>query len=482
MAKKREGPVQALTVALIIFVMCTFVLAVTTYVFYAQNEDNKAAKKEADNAANEARQSLATAERTQKDLLESRIGVNEGDSIDAVDKELASLQDKVKKYGGDGNTTPTYREIIKTLDKALANKDSANKTLEANIRDLESNLAASRASLDEKTESHNSAIDEKQKELARISQENKKWQDDFTERYQASIQEIEKERAEKERLIALEDQITKFILPSLKAESQQNYKAAQGDPASQLQIIAKELNEQIAAIKKKNQVLGYMRIADQRVIDYIHSYIKNSLPEDRVEGFDGTVVVVNELEQTVVIAFPQTYSLRIGTIFSVYNPGEHLPLTSSKKALVEIISKDDSKRTARGRVLGGSNFDPVLKGDAVATNLWSPLMPLQVVLAGRIQLDQDSATDNEDLKELIEKAGGTVTDQVSYMTTFVVDAGMPNQQEQDDEYREQKRQRQATIERAKELGVKILNTDRFLEMFGLEENYFDADHLVTPTP
>ena len=109
-------------------------------------------------------------------------------------------------------------------------------------------------------------------------------------------------------------------------------------------------------------------------------------------------------------------------------------------------------------------------------------MPLQVVLAGRIQLDQDSATDNEDLKELIEKAGGTVTDQVSYMTTFVVDAGMPNQQEQDDEYREQKRQRQATIERAKELGVKILNTDRFLEMFGLEENYFDADHLVTPTP
>ena len=482
MAKKREGPVQALTIALIIFVMCTFVLAVTTYVFYAQNEDNKVAKKEADNAANEARQSLATAEQAQKDLLESRIGVNEGDSIDAVDKELASLQDKVKKYGGDGNTTPTYRGIIKTLDKALVNKDSANKTLEANIRDLESDLAASRASLDEKTESHNSAIDEKQKELARVSQESKKWQDEFTERYQASIQEIEKERAEKERLIALEDQIKKFILPSLNAESQQKYKAAQDDPASQLQIIAKELNEQIAAIKKKNQVLGYMRIADQRVIDYIHSYIKNSLPEDRVEGFDGTVVVVNELEQTVVIAFPQTYSLRIGTIFSVYNPGEHLPLTSSKKALVEIVSKDDSKRTARGRVLRGSNFDPVLKGDAVATNLWSPLMPLQVVLAGHIQLDQDSATDDEDLKELIENAGGTVTDQVSYMTTFVVDAGMPNQQEQDDEYREQKRQRQAILDRAKELGIKILNTDRFLEMFGLEENYFDADHLVTPTP
>lgn len=482
MAKKREGPVQALTIALIIFVMCTFVLAVTTYVFYAQNEDAKAAKIAADDAANQARQSLATAEQSQKDLLESRIGVNEGDSIEAVDKELASLQDKAKKYGDDGNATPTYRGLIQTLDKALANKDSANKTLEANVRDLEVELAASRTSLDEKTETHSAAIDEKQKELAKVSQDSQKWQDEFTERYQASVQEVEKERAEKERLIALEDQIKKFVLPSMRPESQQKYKAAKDNPSSQLEIIAEELSDQIAAIKKKNQVLGYMRIADRRVIDYIHSYIKNSLPEDRVEGFDGTVVVVNELEQSVVIAFPQTTSLRIGTIFSVYNPGEHLPLTSAKKALVEIVSKNDSKRTARGRVLRGSNFDPVVEGDAVATNIWSPMMPLQVVLVGHVQLDRDSATDDEDLKNLVESAGGTVTDQVSYTTTFVIDAGMPNQQEQDDEYREQKRQRQAVLDRANELGVKILNTARFLEMFGLEENYFDADHLVTPTP
>ncbi len=482
MAKKREGPVQALTIALIIFVMCTFVLAVTTYVFYAQNEDAKAAKKAADDEVNQARQSLAAAEQSQKDLLESRIGVNEGDSIEAVDKELASLQDKAKKYGDDGNTTPTYRGLIQTLDKALANKDSANKTLEANVRNLEVELAASRASLDEKTEAHSAAIDEKQKELTKVSQDSQKWQDEFTERYQASVQEVEKERAEKERLIALEDQIKKFVLPSMRPESQQKYRAAKDDPSSQLEIIAEELNDQIAAIKKKNQVLGYMRIADRRVIDYIHSYIKNSLPEDRVEGFDGTVVVVNELEQSVVIAFPQTTSLRIGTIFSVYNPGVHLPLTSAKKAIVEIVSKNDSKRTARGRVLRGSNFDPVVEGDVVATNIWSPMMPLQVVLVGHVQLDRDAATDDEDLKNLVESAGGTVTDQVSYTTTFVIDAGMPNQQEQDDEYREQKRQRQAVLDRANELGVKILNTARFLEMFGLEENYFDADHLVTPTP
>jgi hypothetical protein len=482
MAKKREGPVQALTIALIIFVMCTFVLAVTTYVFYAQNEDAKAAKIAADEAADQARQSFAEGEQLLKDLLESKIGVNEGDSIETVDEELGKLRDKAKDYGDDKNVTPTYRGLIQTLEKAIANKDSANKSLVAEKKSLMDERDKIRASLDATTESHNAEIDEKQKELAKVSQDSQKWQDEFTERYQASVQEVEKERAEKERLIALEDQIKKFVLPSMRPESQQKYKAAKDNPSSQLEIIAEELSDQIAAIKKKNQVLGYMRIADRRVIDYIHSYIKNSLPEDRVEGFDGTVVVVNELEQSVVIAFPQTTSLRIGTIFSVYNPGEHLPLTSAKKALVEIVSKNDSKRTARGRVLRGSNFDPVVEGDAVATNIWSPMMPLQVVLVGHVQLDRDSATDDEDLKNLVESAGGTVTDQVSYTTTFVIDAGMPNQQEQDDEYREQKRQRQAVLDRANELGVKILNTARFLEMFGLEENYFDADHLVTPTP
>ena len=107
MAKKKASAVQALTIALIIFVMCTFVLAVTTYVFYAQNEDAKVAKEAAEDAATEARQSLTTAEQAQKDLLEARIGVNPGDSIEAVDKELAGLQEKAKKYGAE-----MYRHLI----------------------------------------------------------------------------------------------------------------------------------------------------------------------------------------------------------------------------------------------------------------------------------------------------------------------------------------------------------------------------------
>ena len=71
MAKKKASAVQALTIA-DHFVMCTFVLAELTYVFYAQNEDAKVAKVAAEKAANEARQNLATAEQSQKELAEAR--------------------------------------------------------------------------------------------------------------------------------------------------------------------------------------------------------------------------------------------------------------------------------------------------------------------------------------------------------------------------------------------------------------------------
>ena len=481
MAKKREGPVQALTIALIIFVMCTFVLAVTTYVFYAQNEDNKVAKKEADKAANEARQSLATAEQAQKKLLESKIGVNEGDSIDAVDKELASLQSKVKEYGGDGNTTPTYRGIIKTLDVALANTDAANKSLVAEKKLLEGERDKAKTDLTARIASHDAAMNEQQEKLADASQESKEWQDKFNERYDKTKQDLDKERTEKERLIALEDYIKTKIIPFMPEEKKEKYEAAKDDPAKILEILENEYNTQRASIKKQNEILGYMRIADRRVTDYIHNYIEQHMPEDRVEGFDGTIVVVNELEQTVIVAFPQTASLRIGTIFSVYNPSEQLPLTSSKKALVEIVSKDENNKTARGRVLRGSNFDPVLKGDVVATNLWNPLMPLEVVIVGHVEIDRDAGTDDEDIKNLVKIAGGSVVDDVSYTTTFLVDAG---QASEDDtaEFKEINERREKEKLEAEKFGIMIIQIDRFLEMFGLEENYFDADHLVTPTP
>ena len=481
MAKKKASAIQALTIALIIFVMCTFVLAVTTYVFYAQNQDAKVAKIQAENAANEARQSLTASQQSQKDLLESRIGVDPGDSIDAVDKELASLQDTAKKYGGDENTTPTYRGLIKTFNNALKSANADNASLASENRDLQGKLKTTQSNLQETQSSHNKTMDEKQTEIDAIGKAREETAAKFTAETEELTRALNAANDKAARLADLEKQIHDEVAPYITPDRRNKFSSAD-NAADQVAIVLEELTDRDSLIQRQNQVLGAMRIADpalQRTI------LAATPADDRIDGFDGRVIVVNELERSVLMRFPRTIGIRPGMLFFVYEPTEQMPLISSKKGILEIVSVE-SGTVARGRILNTSNYNPIVNGDAVATSLWSPLMPLEVVFVGHIQIDRDSETDDQALEDLIKKVGGDVTQTVSHTTSLLVDAGIPDQTGAADENPgwddAAKQRRRINLQQANKLGIKVVRIDGFLELFGLEENYFDADHLVTPTP
>ncbi|MFL2863047.1 MAG: BRCT domain-containing protein [Pirellulales bacterium] len=481
MAKKKASAVQALTIALIIFVMCTFVLAVTTYVFYAQNEDAKVAKEAAEDAATEARQSLTTAEQAQKDLLEARIGVNPGDSIEAVDKELAGLQEKAKKYGGEENATPTYRELIKTFDSALKSANGDNASLTAENRDLQDKLKSSQKNLKDIQVSHSETMDEKQKEIDAIGKAREETAAKFTAESQKLTEDLNAANDKASRLADLEKQIHDEVGPYISPSRRDKFSAA-NNAADQVAIVLEELTIRDKLINQQNQVLGAMRVADPTLQRYI---LAATPADDRIDGFDGRVVVVNERERSVLVRFPRTIGIRPGMLFFAYEPMEQMPLISAKKGILEIVSVE-SGTVARGRILNTSNYNPIVEGDAVATSLWSPLMPLEVVFVGHIQIDRDSATDDQELEDLIQKVGGDVAQTVSHTTSLLVDAGVPNQSGVSGENlgwdEAAKRRRTINLQQANKLGIKVVRIDGFLELFGLEENYFDADHLVTPTP
>ena len=481
MAKKKASAVQALTIALIIFVMCTFVLAVTTYVFYAQNEDAKVAKEAAEDAATEARQSLTTAEQAQKDLLEARIGVNPGDSIEAVDKELAGLQEKAKKYGGEENATPTYRELIKTFDNALKSANGDNASLTAENRDLQDKLKSSQKNLKDIQVSHSETMDEKQKEIDAIGKAREETAAKFTAESQKLTEDLNAANDKASRLADLEKQIHDEVGPYISPSRRDKFSAA-NNAADQVAIVLEELTIRDKLINQQNQVLGAMRVADPTLQRYI---LAATPADDRIDGFDGRVVVVNERERSVLVRFPRTIGIRPGMLFFAYEPMEQMPLISAKKGILEIVSVE-SGTVARGRILNTSNYNPIVEGDAVATSLWSPLMPLEVVFVGHIQIDRDSATDDQELEDLIQKVGGDIAQTVSHTTSLLVDAGVPNQPGVSGENlgwdEAAKRRRTINLQQANKLGIKVVRIDGFLELFGLEENYFDADHLVTPTP
>lgn len=459
--------------------MLTFVLAVTSYVFFAQVADAQKAQQSAEDAAREVNKKLSAAEAANKGLIETSIGAEPGATVDLIDEELASWRDRAKLEGA-ANETPSYRSLVQTYETALKNANKDNDSLVQQNEQLKADLEKEQSSLSDANNSHAKALKKTQDDLAEVQKQRQEAQEKFDTETENIQQQLEAANKKASRLESLEEKIHDEVAPYVSFARRDDFSAAE-DAADQVAILIEELKDRDSAIRRQNQVLGAMRVADTRLQGEI---LAATPADDRIDGFDGHIVVVNEREHSVLIRYPRTIGIRPGMLFFVYEPRDQLPLISLKKGVVEVVAVE-SGTIARARILDTSTYDPIVTGDAVATSLWSPLMPLEVVVVGHIQLDQDSATDNDDLENLINSVGGTVVDTVTHSSSMVVDAGEPRQtgdREIAGWTNAEKQRRETNIKLANKKGVKVVRIDGFLELFGLEENYFDADHLVTPTP
>ena len=479
MAKKKTSAVQLLTVSLIIFVMLTFVLAVTSYVFYAQVADAQKAQQAAEDASRETSQKLDSSKQENKDLIETSIGAEPGATIDLIDEELATWGNRAK-LEGTANKTPSYRKLVQTYETALQNANKDNDSLVEENKELKADLEKVQADHSDARDSHAKNLKKAQDDLAEVQKNRQEAQEKFDKETENIQKKLSAANDKANRLESLEKKIHDEVAPYVSFARRDDFAAA-SNAADQVAILIEELKDRDFAIQRQNQVLGAMRVADTRLQGAI---LAATPADDRIDGFDGHIVIVNEGERSVLIRYPRTIGIRPGMLFFVYNPGDQLPLISSKKGVLEVVAIE-SGTTARARILDTSTFDPIVTGDAVATSLWSPLMPLEVVVVGHIQLDQDSATDNDDVEDLIRSVGGNVANTVTHSSSILVDAGEPRQtggKEVAGWTNADKERRKLNISLANRMGVKVVRIDGFLELFGLEENYFDADHLVTPTP
>ena len=480
MAKKTASAIQALTISLIIFVMLTFVLAVTTYVFFAQKQDAVVASKTANEAATTAQQKQREAEKAAQDMLKEVIGADDGQTVEDIKTELTGMRDKVKG-SADENMTPQYRLLVKTLDEAVQKANDDNRSLNEEKRRLKDELDAAKKGRKSDQDKHDDQFNKKVAELKAVADARKQMNDEFEKRASDLNRQLEAANEKAERLQSLEDKIRREAAPYVAIERRDDFEAAD-TAAAQVAMLLDELKLRDEVVRRQNEVLGAMRIADPSLQDAI---LAATPADDRIDGFDGRIVLVNELEQSVLISFPRTIGIRPGMLFFVYTPGDQLPMVAEKKGILEIVAVE-SGTTARGRVLNTSTRDPILLGDGVATSLWSPLRPLEVVVVGHVQLDRDSAADTDRLEALISSVGGRVAETVSHSTSLVVDAGEPRQVGEvggrDDWTNQDKARRLQNLTQAAKLGVKVVRIDGFLELFGLEQNYFEADYLVTPTP
>ena len=128
MAANRASAQQGLTIALIVFVMLTFILAVTTYLFFKKASDADTAMTAANADSSKAKQEMQKVAEDRAKLL-GILGFPEGTAVADVETETNEAFEK--KYGDFRDDQKAYLKLSDWLLGAVKSKDEALKTLQA---------------------------------------------------------------------------------------------------------------------------------------------------------------------------------------------------------------------------------------------------------------------------------------------------------------------------------------------------------------
>jgi len=196
---------------------------------------------------------------------------------------------------------------------------------------------------------------------------------------------------------------------------------------------------------------------------------------------DGRILMACPGDEVVYINLGRKNALTLGLQFAVYSAATGIPADGRSKAQVEVVSI--SEASAECRIVSVSPTDVILEGDLIANPVYDPNRPLSFVVIGHFDLDRDGTPERDGAKAvraLVKDWGGTVSDDLTPLTDFVViGAAPPKPRAQADlpaDQAEQQRARQRvwddytkTLENAKSLSVPVLTQDVFLNFLGYRE-------------
>ena len=469
--------VASLTIALIVFVMLTFVLAITTYLFFKQRLDEAKRATEASAEMEKARTDLNLATQDRRKLLEI-LGVPDDKTVAQVEAETNA------RFAGDFigfDAEPrSYLKLVDWLTEAIRTKESQMDALRI---DHEKVIADKDKTIEGEKAAAARAAEEREK-VAQDAASEKKNFDESRGKHESQQQELTAKRdqaqAEAAAFQKLKDEVAKaaqFLDPT----QLKDFEEKKSDPEGQLDVVYKALRARAKVIEKQNEMLAKLRGGDPAV----QAAVLASMPQDdRIDGFDGHIIAVNEGDRTALISCRSTQGMRPGLLLPVYDPADPRPQVGDRKGLVEVIAVE-GPTLARARIRQDSVRNQIVGGDGVATSLWAPGQSPDVVVVGFVQLDGDAAADTEKLQAAVERIGGRLGDAVTPTTTLVVDAGLPRIVAGGDEKipgwkkNADEKRRDREIKAARQFGVRVVSIDEMLDLLGLERADVEDGRLPT---
>jgi len=469
--------VASLSIALIVFVMLTFVLTITTYLFFKQRLDEQARAEVAEQATAKALGELNAAV-DEKRKLQEILGAGEEKTVAQIEAE--TNQRFTADFVGFDAEPKTYLKLVDWLAEALRKKDGQ---MDAQRLDHEKVVADKEQAIAAEKSAAARAAADREKIAADAAAEKKKF-DESRGQHEIQQQQLSGKRDEALNQSVAFDKLRAEVAKGgqvLYPDEQRAFDAKKDDPEAQLGVLYSAIRARGQLIEKQHQYLATLRAGDEAV----QAAVLEATPkDDRIEGFDGRVISVDPATRTALISCPSTRGIRPGLLMAVYDPADPRPQVGARKGLVEVIALE-GPTVARARIRRDSVRNPILGGDGVATSLWRVGESPEVVIVGYVQLDNDAAPDADALRSIVERMGGSVLETVTPTTTIVVDAGNPKPIAGGDAKipgwrpNVDEKRRETAIKAARQLGVRVVGLDEMLDLLGLERADLEAGRLPT---
>jgi hypothetical protein len=265
------------------------------------------------------------------------------------------------------------------------------------------------------------------------------------------------------------------------------------DKATEEQIrqFQDKLEEQQAKLRQKQLELQEAK----KKLDENDQLLKSALtsldalkpnPEQEVAAFkpDAQIVRVDLQNGIVYLSVGVNDHVYRGLTFAIYDRNKPIPEDGKGKAEIEVFQVSDQVSAAR--IVRADKKNPIVKEDLVANLIWDSESSNRFVIAGEFDFNNDGRPDADGaqrIRELIERWGGQIMDDVTVHTDFMVIGSSPRaiarptQDELDIDPMAQQRYEQsvvkvneynALLEKANKLGVPVFNQKRFMFLIGYE--------------
>ena len=263
-------------------------------------------------------------------------------------------------------------------------------------------------------ETYKAAVDKLVKDVANVTSERDKLQQNLTaehkallalqQQYQARVDQHQKARdkAEKElqQLIAKKD------------EELRSKQTQVDDMVAMSRQLRTELEEERIGRERDNKKAQREIVDLSRITDSLREKLDQATKVS-FERPDGIVRWIDNQSRTVTINLGYADRLVERTTFSVYTQDHHGVARGAEdiKGSIEVINVLNA-HSAVARILEDDIYRPILPGDPIYSPLWSPGRQERIAFVGIIDLDGDGTSDRVDLHDLVSGVGATIDHEV----------------------------------------------------------------------